>query len=44
MKRQEQLHNLKQKKVDEIAFRQKAIRDHEQAIQRHKEAIKQTSK
>lgn len=37
--RQQQLAELKQKQVGETEFRENAIKDHEQAIQRHKDAI-----
>ncbi|KAG5674396.1 hypothetical protein PVAND_004370 [Polypedilum vanderplanki] len=37
--RQEQLHKLKEKKSSELEFREKAIKDHEEAINRHKQAI-----
>lgn len=38
-KRQEQLTLLKKKQVDESAFRENAIKDHEAAIKRHQDAI-----
>lgn len=42
--RQEQLHKLKEKQLNEEQFREKAIKDHEDAIRRHKEAIEQIRK
>lgn len=42
--RQQQLAELKNKSVTEEEFRQNSIKDHEQAIQRHKEAINEISK
>lgn len=38
--RQQQLLDLKAKKIDQLQFHEKAIRDHEDAIKSHKEAVK----
>lgn len=35
---------LKEKKLNELQFREKAIKDHEAAIQRHKEELEQLRK
>jgi len=42
--RQQQLKELKDKKVGVEEFHEKSIQDHEEAIQRHKEAINQIRK
>ncbi|CAO1314050.1 unnamed protein product [Diamesa serratosioi] len=42
--RQQQLAELKNKSVSEEEFRKNSIKDHEQAILRHKEAINKISK
>uniref|UniRef100_A0A336LJC2 ATP synthase F1 subunit epsilon n=1 Tax=Culicoides sonorensis TaxID=179676 RepID=A0A336LJC2_CULSO len=39
--RQEQLHKLKEKQMNEKKFREEAIKQHEDAIKRHAEAIKE---
>lgn len=42
--RKEQLDKLKAKSSDELEFREKAIKDHEEAIQRHKVALDELRK
>jgi len=42
--RQQQLKELKDKKLGEEEFRSKAISDHEEAINRHKDALNQLRK
>ncbi|XP_070499578.1 ATPase inhibitor mai-2, mitochondrial-like [Chironomus tepperi] len=42
--RKDQLHKLKEQKMHELEFREKAIKDHEDAINRHKVAIDELRK
>lgn len=44
LQRREQLEKLKAKATHELEFREKAIKDHEDAIQRHKAAIDELRK